>query len=85
MDVDLTSDDENFKHLVNFYEEFLRRLQKGEDVMNLLKPGERGKLRYVGILDYRHRTWVVTEKAKQTLRKIVPEELNKVIRWMKET
>jgi hypothetical protein len=60
-------DERNFRNLVRFYREGLRRVAGGDRATEVFMPYERGKLREFGILRYKNRTWTITEKAKKCM------------------
>jgi hypothetical protein len=53
----------SFENLVRFYSEELRMIEQGEEVANVLTPHVRKRLREEGILFYRNKQWVISEKA----------------------
>ena len=60
-------DEKNFENLVKFHEEELRRILQGENPSNFFTGHTRGKLRDAGILNYKNRTWVITDRAMKYL------------------
>jgi len=53
----------SFENLVRFYSEELRKIEQGELATNLFASGVRGRLRELGILEYRNKAWVISERA----------------------
>jgi len=60
-------DEQNLINLVLFHKSKLKKLQKGGSAVQLFTMEERRKLREYGILEYRKRTWEISEKGKQII------------------
>jgi hypothetical protein len=60
-------DETNFENLVRFYSEELLKIEQGIEVTEVISGRVRSKLRNEGVLLYRNREWVITDKAKEYL------------------
>ena len=60
-------EEQNFTNLVRFYEEELKKILIGVSVEESFTIFERRKLRRLGILVYRNKTWTLSERAIETI------------------
>ena len=60
----MSLDDENLRNLIEFYNEELISVINGEPVTSVFTPQQRRNLRDAGILKYRNRTWIISEKVR---------------------
>ena len=57
----------SFENLVRFYSKELRMIEGGEGATNVITSRVRRRLREEGILVYKKREWLISEKARSHL------------------
>jgi hypothetical protein len=60
-------DEKSFENLVRFYSEELLKIEQGMGATEVIPGLVRKRLRKEGVILYRNREWVITDKAKEYL------------------